>query len=351
MSITIGSMTRTITYIFVDDYGKEIPYVEVKIVRFEPNKPYGYIEYEEYITKTDDAGKIVMNLDDKNYHIYARKIGYNIYPDWTLVGEEWYYHGNYIKHVMLYKIPTTPQEQQQLQQQAEKREQEIQQLIKQQQQEQPSEGYVTVRVYDAYKQTPISRAKVTINSYSGSTDSSGIVKIWVTKGEYKITVTKDGYEVYSETIYVIPNMEVGIALTPTEVREIHEIKLSVDKTEIVEGETVTFTVEPAVQVELYELTDQYIYIKTFIGSTTLQPKAGSHTYSAKYNYVYGSYKAEIWSNIVNILVISKQEITPTPTPTPKPLPKAEDRLKMIIIGATIVTLGGNIWKKYIQRHG
>jgi len=110
MSITIGTPTRTITYIFVDDLGNNIPFVEVMIVRFEDKIPYGFEEYEKYYTETDDLGKIVMNLDDKNYHVYARKEGYEIYPDYTLVGIEYWYAGNYTKYVRLYRKPPPVQE-------------------------------------------------------------------------------------------------------------------------------------------------------------------------------------------------------------------------------------------------
>jgi len=361
MSINIGNPTRWITYNFVDDFGSPIPYVEIMIVRFEDKIPYGYEEYERYYGKSDDIGKITMGLDDKNYRIYARKEGYNIYPDYTLVGIEYWYAGSYVKNVMLYKIATTLEETKKLEEQAKKREEELKKIIEEETKPVESFGRVTFRVYDAYTKQPIAKARVEVDGYSAVTDSSGLAYIYLTYKEYNVKVTANGYESYSDKLYC--RGEIGIALIPITVHAIPKPTLTVDKDSIVEGESITLSVDPNnITVDLYELVDnQYNFIKSFTAQTTLTPTRGDHTFAVKYVYRYGSYSSEVWSNVIYVHVAPKLlppvtplPITPiptptltptpipipTPTPTPTPTPiiptKIEDRLGLALLFGLIL---------------
>jgi len=166
---------------------------------------------------------------------------------------------------------------------------------------------VTVRVYDAYTKSPLKGATVTLDSASKTTDASGLAVFEHVQGRRTahIKVTCPDYKDYEVDVSLPEgNVEIGVGLIPKAVAVPPKITLSVDKTSIAEGETVTFTVEPSdIDVDLYEIIGtEYKYMLTFRGQTSLKPEAGDHTYAVKYIYKYGTYTAEIWSNIVYVHV-------------------------------------------------
>jgi hypothetical protein len=269
----VSSRYPKLTIKVFDQDGKPIDGVEVG-VRVGTRTWFTYYGYTV-------NGVIEFEIVDvfEELHVYGRKEGYDEYPSWSYLG-----HTPPLKDVGDYTLTATMK---------------YTGIVA----PPPPPITVKVRVYDAYTYDPIASANVKIDTAPGSTDSSGIAKITLpSAGIYTVTVSKDGYESWSQTLSLVDGQEVGVALKPKIV--LPKITLSVDKTSIAEGETVTFTVEPSdIDVDLYEIIGtEYKYILTFRGQTSLKPEAGDHTYAVKYIYKYGTYTSEIWSNIVYVHV-------------------------------------------------
>jgi len=329
-----GEPTKCVGLIFVDDYGKPIPYVEVKIVSLSEESDYLYKATEiekKYLppwglladessrvwakinqekralfdgigvnAKTNDVGAIKICLDDNYYKIYARKEGFNIYPDWTLIRGVLPQTVSWNENIPMYKIAVSKEEEEKLEEIRKAKGKELQKLIEEESKPIPKHGKVTFRVYDAYTKQPIAKARVEVNGYSAVTDSNGLAYIELDYKEYTVKVSANGYIDYSEKLYCMG--EIGIALIPLETQKIPKPVLSVDKETVIEGEAVTFSVDPSnISVDLYEIVDnEYKFIKTFTGKTTLTISRGDHTFAVKYLYKYGSYTSEVWSNIVYV---------------------------------------------------
>jgi hypothetical protein len=277
----VTSRYPKLTVKVVDQDGKLLDGVEVG-VRAGTRTWFTYHGYTSNGVITFDIDMVFDEL-----HVYGRKEYYDEYPYWSYFGDVPPLKdvGDYTLSAVMKYTGTPPPP--------------------------PTPITVTVRVYDAYIFAPIAGASVKIDTTSGSTDSSGLAKLTLpSAGIYTVTVTKDGYESYNQQLELVNGSEVGVALKPK--ITLPTITLSVDKTTINEGEIVTFTVSPSdINVDLYELVGaEKVYIKSFTGQTTLQPQVGTHTYAVKYLFVYGSYSAEIWSNVVSVEVVAGIVTTP-----------------------------------------
>ena len=77
----------------------------------------------------------------------------------------------------------------------------------------PPEHLVTVEVIDKDEKTPIKNAHVLLHPYRGYTDERGMAKIGVTKGEYKLWISKeDRYETFQTTVKVASDVAVKAEL-------------------------------------------------------------------------------------------------------------------------------------------
>jgi hypothetical protein len=245
------------------------PPVEVTVIVYDYTTGYpiagAMVELNALSTSTDSSGKAKFTISTGSYPLTVSKSGYETYSGTVNITEAC------TIEVHLHPIYIT----------------------------------VTVIVYDAYTKKPIQGATVTLDSTPKTTDADGIAVFTNVQGARtaSIKVEYPGYQDYvGEVSLPAGNVEIGVELIPKIV--LPKITLSVDKTSIAEGETVTFTVEPSdIDVDLYEIIGtEYKYILTFRGQTSLKPEAGDHTYAVKYIYKYGTYTSEIWSNIVYVHV-------------------------------------------------
>jgi hypothetical protein len=282
----VTSRYPKLTVKVVDQDGRPLDGVEIG-VRAGARTWFTYYGYTSNGLITFDIDMVFDEL-----YVYGRKEGYDEYPNWSYFGSVPPLKdvGDYtLSAVMKYTGVVAPP---------------------------PTPITVTVRVYDAYTFAPIAGASVKIDTTPGSTDSNGLAKLTLpSAGIYTVEVSKDGYETYKASLSLVDGQEVGVALRP--IITLPKVTLSVDKTIINEGETVTFTVSPSdIDVDLYELVGtERVYIKTFRGQTTLQPKADSHTYAVRYLFTYGTYTAEIWSNVVSVEVVAGIVTSPNWTVT------------------------------------
>ncbi len=75
------------------------------------------------------------------------------------------------------------------------------------------EHVVTVEVIDKDTKSPIKNAHVLLHPYRGYTDECGVAKIGVTKGKYKLYVSKEGdYETFQTTVKVASDIAIKAEL-------------------------------------------------------------------------------------------------------------------------------------------
>ena len=273
-----------------DEFGSRLSGVEVKATL---SASY----WEAYYGLTDANGVAVIDIinGSEPLNVYARKAGYDMYPDWTYLGRApapWVKGGDVeISGVLHYTGAQPPP---------------------------PVYITVTVRVFHAYTKQPIQGATVTLDSLSKTTDVNGKAIFMDVQGgrDVKIEVRSPGFGVYSATITLpASDVEVGVGLIP---KVIVELKLSVDRSIVNEGEEVVFTGvlrvngQPSTEtVELVEVLPEMKYnsIAKFTGDFTYRyrPPRGIHSYAV--NTVI--YNVQYWSNIVTLEVKA-----PAPTPIP-----------------------------------
>jgi hypothetical protein len=268
--------------------------------------------------ETDRNGIAVIDLRgtmgepilDKRIRVFARKSGYDKYPDYTSLGSApspiemggdtaitGVLHSTGVAPPPTPPPPPPPP---------------------------PTPITVYFEVYDAYTGSPLADASISVDTTPAVTDAKGMANVTLpSTGTYTVRVSKPGYRDWSESLSLVDGGRVIVRLTPQ--ITLPKITLTVDRTSIVEGESIVFTVSPSdLDVDLHEIVNPekypegYVYIKTFRGSTTLQPTVGKHDYAVKYTYRYGSYSSDIWSNIVTVTVEAKPTPPPTPPPTPTP---------------------------------
>jgi len=85
---------------------------------------------------------------------------------------------------------------------------------------QPPEHVVTVRVTDKEKKTPINHAQVILHPFTGFTDASGIARVGVATGEYKLWIPKIAkYDTWRMTVKVENDIAVQAELVLAPVPE------------------------------------------------------------------------------------------------------------------------------------
>lgn len=279
-----------------DELGSKLSGVEVKATL---STSY----WVTYRGVTDVNGIAVMDIVDGSepLNVYARKAGYNDYPDWTYLGQTpapWVKGGDVeISGVLRYTGAQPPP---------------------------PVYINVTVRVFHAVTKQPVQGATVTLDMESKATNADGVALFTDVQGgrDVNIKVSCPGYKDYSGTVSLPQNdMEIGIGLLPTVTVE---LKLSVDRVSITEGEEVTFTGtlrvngQPSTEtVELVEILGggEFKLIEKFNGDFTYRykPSRGIHSY-ATCTVIYNT---KYWSNMVTVEVLPPGQ-PPTPPPPPPP---------------------------------
>lgn len=81
------------------------------------------------------------------------------------------------------------------------------------------EHVVTVEVIDKATKTPIKNAHVILPPYRGDTDDSGVARVSVPKGDYKLYVSESGYETFQTTAEVASDVAVKAELLAAPVRD------------------------------------------------------------------------------------------------------------------------------------
>jgi hypothetical protein len=76
----------------------------------------------------------------------------------------------------------------------------------------PPDYEVTVAAFDSATQTPINGAHVLLHPYRTSTDETGIAKVKVTRGRYKLFVSGFNYIPYEGNIDVAGDVTIGVEL-------------------------------------------------------------------------------------------------------------------------------------------
>jgi len=288
-----------------DDQGNRLSGVEVKV---SPSVSY----WDSYYGLTDVNGVAVIDIvnGSEPLNVYARKAEYDSYPDWTYLGQTpapWVKGGDVeISGVLHYTGVQPPP---------------------------PTYITVTVRVFHSITKQPIKGANVTLDSTPKVTDENGLAVFTNVQGgrDASIVVKCSGYRDYSAKVSLpLSDVEIGVGLTPSITVE---LKLTVDKTTVTEGEEVTFTGtlrvngQPSTEtVELIEVLPEgkYNSISKFSGDFTYKykPSKGIHTYAT--NTVI--YNTQYWSNIVTVEVKASTPITITVTvrdaSTHQPIPDA-----------------------------
>jgi hypothetical protein len=292
--------------------------------------------------ETDRNGIAVIDLRDpstggpildKRIRVYARKSGYEKYPEYSLLGtapSPIEMGGDTAITGVLHSIAVAPPP-------------------PKPPPPPPKPIKVYFEVYDAKTNAPLEGAEITVGEMPPiKTDSSGKAEIQLpSSGKYAVKVVKPGYRAWMESIDLIDGGKVVVKLLPEVAppppaptpppAKIPPV-LTVDKPLIFEGEEVKFTVSPSdVDVDLYEVVrrEGKIYavgkVKTFRGETTYKPPLGEHIYAVVYD--------ELWSNEVHVTVSPKPPPTP-PTPPPPPPPvKVPPKL---IVDRTAITEGETV---------
>ncbi len=67
---------------------------------------------------------------------------------------------------------------------------------------------VTVEVINKETRSPISNASIILHPYRTKMDESGIARLEVAKGEYKLYVTAEGYEMFKKTVKVTDDLNI-----------------------------------------------------------------------------------------------------------------------------------------------
>ncbi|MCR6692646.1 MAG: carboxypeptidase-like regulatory domain-containing protein, partial [archaeon YNP-LCB-003-016] len=185
-----------------DDRGNRLSGVEVKAT-------LSVSYWDSYYGLTDVNGVAVIDIVNggEPLNVYARKAGYDSYPDWTYLGQTpapWVKGGDVEISGVLYYTGVQPPP--------------------------PTYITVTVRVFHSITKQPIKGATVTLDSTSKVTDENGLTVFTDVQGgrDASIVVKCPGYRDYSTKVSLpLGDVEIGVGLTPiVNVK----LELKVDKT-------------------------------------------------------------------------------------------------------------------------